>query len=294
MESLSDILISLITDKDNFRLVIMAVMVITITYFISPILRRIIEVKGTSIFYSETGRTSEASYQKRIKILEENVKDLRKEISGELLKNASSLIDKELNLYLDNNLEKITNQKLAEEKIFEKEAFKNIEYKIASRLDEYLSNVDDESLLSLYKNKKSNELKVSANEILFQSVEMESKSAGFLKSFMINLFVMVNIGLFILYFFKAGDLNSYAAASLSGLYLSLVGFIIYIFRASNARTSVLLAIKEDYKKQLLALEYVENLSADGELSENDIEFIRMMMINHSEREKKGVYEEYSG
>jgi hypothetical protein len=103
---------------------------------------------------------------------------------------------------------------------------------------------------------------------------------------MINLFVIVNFGLIGLYVFKGAELSQYGALSLSGLYVSLAGFIIYIFRASNARTSVLLAIKEDLKKQNTAMEYVESIGNSRTLSQNDIDLIRMLMTNHSEREKK--------
>ena len=64
---------------------------------------------------------------------------------------------------------------------------------------------------------------------LHGTVEQERKSAGLMKSVMINLFVIVNFALIALYLFKGSELSQYGALSLSGLYISLAGFIIYIF-----------------------------------------------------------------
>lgn len=121
--------------------------------------------------------------------------------------------------------------------------------------------------------------------ILLKHMESEKKSSSFLKSFMINLFVMVNIGLFLLYWFKGININPYAALSLAGLYLSLVGFIVFILKISHSRSSTLLSIKEDYSKQMLVFEYINKFKKDSDLSEIDVELLGLIMKNRSERER---------
>ncbi|ENM3836902.1 hypothetical protein ACT262_003530, partial [Vibrio cholerae] len=237
------------------------------------------------LFYSEdSGRDIED--RERLKILEKEVVKLRKELSSDLLKNASKLIDQELSAYLSENLEKMVNEQLKDTGVIEKQLFEQLESRVNERIDNFLSSKSIEDFAA---SKRENHLiyrRESVERELYNTVEQERKSAGLLKSVMINLFVIVNFGLIALYLLKGADISQYGAISLSGLYVSLAGFIIYIFRASNSRTSVLLAIKEDLQKQNSAMEYVENSKQSGSLTEYDIEFIRMLMTNHSEREKK--------
>ncbi|WP_421348986.1 hypothetical protein [Aeromonas veronii] len=244
---------------------------------------RIIERR--KLFYSEdSGRDIED--RDRLKILEKEVVKLRKELSSDLLKNASKLIDQEVSAYLSEHLETMINKQLKDTGVIEKQLFEQLESRVNERIDNFLSSKSDEDFAA---SKRENHLihrRESVERELYHTVEQERKSAGLLKSVMINLFVIVNFGLIALYLLKGADISQYGAISLSGLYVSLAGFIIYIFRASNSRTSVLLAIKEDLKKQNSAMEYVENSKQSVSLTAHDIEFIRMLMTNHSEREKK--------
>ncbi|ELY5208548.1 hypothetical protein SNE94_002775 [Vibrio cholerae] len=272
-----DILFS--ENKEIFIVVLTGVFSILVALPITRILER------RKLFYSEdSGRDIED--RERLKILEKEVVKLRKELSSDLLKNASKLIDQELSAYLSENLEKMVNEQLKDTGVIEKQLFEQLESRVNERIDNFLSSKSIEDFAA---SKRENHLiyrRESVERELYNTVEQERKSAGLLKSVMINLFVIVNFGLIALYLLKGADISQYGAISLSGLYVSLAGFIIYIFRASNSRTSVLLAIKEDLQKQNSAMEYVENSKQSGLLTEYDIEFIRMLMTNHSEREKK--------
>ncbi|HCE2222056.1 TPA: hypothetical protein NJ360_003363 [Vibrio parahaemolyticus] len=244
---------------------------------------RILERK--KLFYSEeSGRDIEE--RDRLRILEKEVVKLRKELSSDLLKNASKLIEQEISMYLSENIGRMTSEKLKESKVLEDRIFNEIEERVNSRIDLFLESKTDEDLAASKRENHLFQQRKSVEKELFHTVEQERRSAGLLKSVMINLFVIVNFALIVLYLLKGSELSQYGALSLSGLYISLAGFIIYIFRASNARTSVLLAIKEDLKKQHSAMEYIEHSNKSGSLSEHDIEFIRIMMTNHAEREKK--------
>lgn len=274
MESIIDIFL-----KENLQIAITIFTVITAMFTFEVFKRR------SKLFYSEDS-TTEYDDRVRIKKLEKELSNLRKDISSGLLQNASELIDKEVSQYLNENIEEMTAKKLTETNALESEIFKELESKVLERIDLFLDSKSDSDFAAT---KKENDLisrRTYTEKELNQTVEQERKSAGLLKSVMINLFVIVNFGLIGLYVFKGAELSQYGALSLSGLYVSLAGFIIYIFRASNARTSVLLAIKEDLKKQNTAMEYVESIGNSRTLSQNDIDLIRMLMTNHSEREKK--------
>ncbi|EHW0633311.1 hypothetical protein MWT71_000004 [Vibrio parahaemolyticus] len=205
---------------------------------------RILERK--KLFYSEeSGRDIEE--RDRLRILEKEVVKLRKELSSDLLKNASKLIEQEISMYLSENIGRMTSEKLKESKVLEDRIFNEIEERVNSRIDLFLESKTDEDLAASKRENHLFQQRESVEKELFHTVEQERRSAGLLKSVMINLFVIVNFALIVLYLLKGSELSQYGALSLSGLYISLAGFIIYIFRASNARTSVLLAIKEDLK-----------------------------------------------
>ncbi|MEL0648359.1 hypothetical protein V6248_13075 [Pseudoalteromonas agarivorans] len=275
--SILDILFN--SNKEIFIVMLTGVLSVLVALPLSKILER------RKLFYSEdSGRDIED--KDKLRILEKEVVKLRKELSSDLLKNASKLIDQEVSVYLAENLEKMASEQLKDTGIIERQLFEQLENRVNERIDNFLSLKSDEDFAA---SKRENHLihkRDSVERELYHTVEQERKSAGLLKSVMINLFVIVNFGLIALYLLKGADISQYGAISLSGLYVSLAGFIIYIFRSSNSRTSVLLAIKEDLKKQNSAIEYVENSKQSGPLTEHDIEFIRMLMINHSEREKK--------
>ena len=79
---------------------------------------RIIERR--KLFYSEdSGRDIED--RDRLRILEKEVVKLRKELSSDLLKNASKLIDQEVSVYLSENLERMANDQLKDTGVIEKQ-----------------------------------------------------------------------------------------------------------------------------------------------------------------------------
>lgn len=240
------------------------------------------------LFYSEEPRDEE-EIKVRISLLQNEIQKLKSDISSGVLQNAKELIDREVSEYLENNIERLTEQKLKDTKAIEKEIFREMEKRVIGQIDKFLESKSDKDFAQT---KKENDLilkRTKAEEELKQTVEQERRSAGLLKSVMINLFVLANIGLFVMYLVSAQELSNYAVLSISGLYVSLAGFIIYIFKASNSRTSVLLAIQEDLKKQNVAMEYIESLNGKRVLCESDIDLIKMIMVNHSEREKKASH-----
>jgi hypothetical protein len=271
-------------ETGKFELIMISIAIVVAAGLLLSFIRRILGGQS-GFFYSESDGGNDNSLARRLKELEKETKKIKSELSGEIFKNTRDKIDREINSYLDTELSDLTEKKLDESGVLESKLVKSFESKVIEQLDAYLSEIDPKDIAILKLKHDLDSRKKYADEQLVQTLEQERRSSGLLKSVMINLFVMVNLGLFVLYLVSGSDLNQYAALSLSGLYVSLAAFIIYIFRASNARTSVLLAIKEDMGKQLTAYDYAVTAKEGGSLSGNDIEYIRMLLSNHAEREK---------
>ncbi|MFL7053623.1 hypothetical protein BCS65_21415 [Vibrio cyclitrophicus] len=268
-----------LTNNVNFLFyaAVFTIFVSTFSVILSNILKR------KRLFYTEERESIEDT--ERIQMLEKEIVKLKKDMSKDVLKNASKLIESEIRQYLSDNMAHLTQEELAKSEALESSLFVELEHRVNHRIDEYLQTKDSSFFSNARESIERQERQAKVENALYSAVDVERKSAGLLKSVMINLFIIVNFALIILYLLKGTDISQYGALSISGLYISLAGFIIYIFRSSNSRTSVLLAIKEDLKKQNTALDYIQSVRAKGELSENDIDFIRMIMANHAEREK---------
>jgi hypothetical protein len=116
------------------------------------------------------------------------------------------------------------------------------------------------------------------------TTEQQLASTSSLKSRMISLFVAFNFGVILALIFSPTAITA-GKELILGLYISLATFIVYVYRASNARALVLLAIKEDLKRYHDAEKYLSNLRPKAAPSERDIDILKLLMINRSEREK---------
>lgn len=121
--------------------------------------------------------------------------------------------------------------------------------------------------------------------ILETTIQEQMQSAGRLKTVMINLFVMFNIGVLCIYIFGSSTLTDRAVTAIIGLYVSLAAFIVYIYRTSNFRSSVLLALHEDAKKYFDAEDYIKRLKPGASPTDRDVEVLKLLLLNRAEREK---------
>ncbi|WP_236492237.1 hypothetical protein, partial [Pseudomonas sp. PA-5-4A] len=85
--------------------------------------------------------------------------------------------------------------------------------------------------------------------------------------------------------FASATLTDKAVTGIIGLYISLAAFIVYIYRTSNFRSSVLLALREDAKKYFDADDYIKRLKAGASPSDRDVEVLKLLLLNRAEREK---------
>ena len=102
---------------------------------------------------------------------------------------------------------------------------------------------------------------------------------------MMNLFVFFNLSLLALFVATPERFTDRSSLTVLGVYVSLSAFIIYIYRASNARSASLLAIKEDEKKLASVFDFLETFKKGGAFTNNEVELIRLLLINRVEREK---------
>lgn len=116
-------------------------------------------------------------------------------------------------------------------------------------------------------------------------LDEQSKNVATIRTVMINLFIIVNLGLLITYLFRDDNSGKVAIQAILGFYISLALFIVYIYRSANSRSNMILAIREDFRKLHLVNDYLSRFAEGRELTESELAIIKIISINHSEREK---------
>ncbi len=114
------------------------------------------------------------------------------------------------------------------------------------------------------------------------------RSTNGTKSSMISLFVMFNLGIIAALWYVPTGVAS-AKELILGLYISLAMFIVYVYRAANARALVLLAITEDLKRYHDAEKYMNHLRPNTPPTERDLDVLRLILTNRAEREKNNEH-----
>lgn len=187
--------------------------------------------------------------------------------------------------YAEKNISSIAERALKNTQTIEKYINDRFEEFTIESLNNHIRSLTPENISDIYRKYRTLEAYHNAQLKLDNVIDNERQSANLLKQIMINLFVIVNFALLVTYFLYSDVITQYAALAITGLYVSLATFIIYIFRSSNTRTSTLLALLEDTKNQMIALGFI-NSKNDSELSENDVEFARLVLTNYAGREKQ--------
>ncbi|WP_409027689.1 hypothetical protein OX462_02465 [Janthinobacterium sp. SUN098] len=124
---------------------------------------------------------------------------------------------------------------------------------------------------------------------LQRTVEQQLDSASSIKRAMINLFVAVSILITTMMVFKIGFVDADLQKVILGLYVSLATFIVYVYRSSNARALVLLAIKEDSKKYHDVEKFIQRLKPYASPTDRDVDVIKLLLLNRAEREKNSEH-----
>jgi len=246
-----------------------------LTYLISRIAR--------SFFYSEFGVD-------RLNDIKDIIFDTRTRISklehltGRLSNSKEQLLDEEIKNYLSTNLVGFVKERLDKSDTIESSILNNLQKTVNEKVTEFLTSGDLDKLLAASLKSQRYKEKIDRNLKLDRTIDEQMISSGRMKGVMINLFVIFNIGIILMYIFIGEKLNEHALYSITALYISLAAFIVYIYRTSHFRTSVLLSLREDAKKYCDVAEYLNDRSND-KITEHDVELVKLLLINRAEREK---------
>ena len=237
------------------------------------------------LFYSEPGVDASIATRRRILELEERVELLKRSFSDKSLQARREAIQSELENQLSRDLPDLVKRKLAQLQAADRSLDSTIRTAINDAVAVYLTAHKPADLLADRKEQARFTERIDRGRILENTIEEQMRSAGRLKAVMINLFVLFNIGVLLVYLFAASNLTDRAVTAIIGLYISLAAFIVYIYRTSNFRSSVLLALREDAKKYFDAEDYIGRLKPGASPTDRDVEVLKLLLINRAEREK---------
>ncbi len=165
-----------------------------------------------------------------------------------------------------------------------------IESKFEESFGKYYSNFNRQDFIDSELLKYQNNIAETDNKKLLEIQSQEYGSAFSLRNKMINLFsfsVFAMILSFFLLIFLKGDVFSIEKyIVVISLFLSLGFFVIYIIKSSNSRTSTLMSIYENQRNYQNMMHFISRLKVENGVTDNDLEVIRMMLVNYSGREKK--------
>lgn len=205
------------------------------------------------------------------------------------MSNNKELIDSEVGRYINESLKSSLDEHLSNRDFLRESVLNNIKNDVAKQINDYLSNRSIEDIQTSFLMEQESRKKDYSHQYLMDNLDQEAKSASMLKMVMINLFVLSTVLFLIFNISVRPTFTTEAYMAIVVLYLSLGAFMLYIIRTSHFRTSVLLAIREDERNYYNALDYIIKFKNNNDLTEHDVDVIRMIMTNRSEREQKAQH-----
>lgn len=270
----------------QYRPLELAPILMVIVFFLSRALREDVLKIFKLFFYRDESSSAAMQRIDRISKLEKKLKDLEKGIAKGALDSNSELIEKEISSYIDGSLKELVGKKVQDTELIRDTVLKSLHDDVRKEVQEILKNRD---LLEIEKSaslQEENKLKLKSHYSLVDTLEKEARNAAMLKMVMINLFVVSTLAFLIFNIFNNTELPQNSYFLILGVYFSLGAFMLYIIRTSHFRSSVLLAIKEDERNHQNAIEYLQKIKGESDLTEHDVDIIRLIMTNRSEREHK--------
>lgn len=235
--------------------------------------------------YNEPSISQSRRTAARIADLEFQLINIHKMLSSKNVESRRIAIEEELTEQLSRNLPELVAKKLEETKAIDTSIDSAIRKTIEESVSAFLIKQDPTKLIQDRREQLRMIERENRGKILEKTIQDQMLSAGRLKTVMINLFVMFNIGILLTYLFAGGTLTDRAVTGIIGLYVSLAAFIVYIYRTSNFRSSVLLALHEDAKKYFDAEDYIRRLKPGASPNDRDVEVLKLLLLNRAEREK---------
>ncbi|WP_162941113.1 hypothetical protein [Photobacterium salinisoli] len=130
------------------------------------------------------------------------------------------------------------------------------------------------------------EKQTQANNTLLETLLTEQKTSTSMKSRLTNLFILFTLVMLIANFTYGSEITDTNKILVGITYVTLSSFLIFIIRTSHQRSAMLISIQEDLKKQSELSDFFIGFKKNKELTEHDVEFLRMIMVSRAERESK--------
>ncbi|EGR0637593.1 hypothetical protein E5T98_22385 [Vibrio vulnificus] len=170
-------------------------------------------------------------------------------------------------------------------KVLSKELNKYCDEQLEVQLKRHLSNSNTMSEAFRHKTSKQ----VESNEQLCRTIYNEQSSSASLKSRLTNLFILFTLVMLGANFIFGSEITDTNKILVAITYITLSSFLIFIIRTSHQRSAMLISIQEDLKKQSELTDYLMHYKKGSDLTEHDIEFLRLLMVSRAERETKASH-----
>ncbi|BDR13186.1 hypothetical protein [Vibrio sp. STUT-A11] len=121
---------------------------------------------------------------------------------------------------------------------------------------------------------------------LHKTLMSEQHNSASMKSRLTNLFILFTLVMLGANFVYGNDVSDTNKILVGITYITLSSFLIFIIRTSHQRSAMLIAIQEDLKKQSELVDFFSNYKKGKDLTEHDIEFLKMLMVSRAERETR--------
>ena len=245
---------------------------------------RLIEILLAPLFLFDRKGIYRNDFNQPNKETRERLDRLEALSSQEIIGNNSDKIQESVDKSLKENINSIVIKTVSDPEKFKDTIVSEVRNEARNTVKDYLESKPQEELINHFLQYKKQILKEEKNRKYREDIEQQLRSGYSLRMVMINLFVIFNLALIASYFFKGTMIEPNILYGIIGLYISLSFFIVYIYRANNARMLVLMALLEDIKKTEEAFDYLQQHCSNREPNESDNDIIRTFLTNHSERE----------
>ncbi|EKF9828370.1 hypothetical protein O1D21_003409 [Vibrio cholerae] len=121
---------------------------------------------------------------------------------------------------------------------------------------------------------------------LHETLNSEQRNSASMKSRLTNLFILFTLVMLGANFVYSNDVSDTNKILVGITYITLSSFLIFIIRTSHQRSAMLIAIQEDLKKQSELVDFFSNYKKGKDLTEHDIEFLKLLMVSRAERETR--------
>src|SRR5687768_7238920 len=191
----------------------------------------VIQTVFEGLFYSESRTRLSPQYLRRVKRLERRLEAMDRALIEHPSTAVAGDINAALDTYIKSKLPQLLERQFAE--LRSEDIVRLFRQETIAHVHRYLEDIPVDQLIAERAALARDKRREDSGVVLQLTIEQQMASVGRLKAVMINLFVLFNIGILLVYLFAASDLSDRAVYAISGLYVSLAAFIVYIYRSSN-------------------------------------------------------------